>query len=262
MCTCAMCAISACRTESASSSWISNDPIKCSATAVSACCGHGRNQSTVQPLIRAGNLCARVRNLSPTGEKQRTIWRFARTRSMKKDHKSSAVGSSSGCARDDLAYSTALSPRITSTSSRGNKFGSSPVFRKMLMYSKNDSSLISLSVKMKVAPRPVTPACLYRGLKSSSKLMAEYCLLMVAWKKVAPATYEASRVSVCLPEPPTPTNSAEPRGVLKMRQIRMKWSSASSKSTMSLAYSLCASLKRPRKNCSRDRNEFKSLTGS
>ena len=56
--------------------------------------------------------------------------------------------------------------------------------------------------------------------------------------------YAASRVSDCLPEPPTPTSSAEPRGVRMMRAMRMKWISASSKSTRSTARSLKASLKR------------------
>lgn len=43
----------------------------------------------------------------------------------------------------------------------------SPDDRTLFMYSKNDSSLISLSVKMKVTPLPCWPAVLYRAFRSS-----------------------------------------------------------------------------------------------
>lgn len=44
------------------------------------------------------------------------------------------------------------------------------------MYSKKPSSLISLSVKMKVIPLPCWPAVRYRNFKSSSKLLTLYDL--------------------------------------------------------------------------------------
>lgn len=37
---------------------------------------------------------------------------------------------------------------------------------------------------------------------------------------------EASFVRDCLPEPPTPTSKPEPQGILRMRQIRDRCSSA------------------------------------
>jgi hypothetical protein len=42
-------------------------------------------------LMRAGKLRARMRNLSPTGEKHSTTCRYFRTLSMKKSHRFSAV---------------------------------------------------------------------------------------------------------------------------------------------------------------------------
>lgn len=46
----------------------------------------------------------------------------------------------------------------------------------LFMYSRKPSSLISLSVKMKVIPLPCWPAVRYRNFKSSSKLLTLYDL--------------------------------------------------------------------------------------
>ena len=54
--------------------------------------GHGWNQLMVQPEMRPGNLRARDRNFSPTGEKQRTTWRFVLTLSRNQDMAFSGVG--------------------------------------------------------------------------------------------------------------------------------------------------------------------------
>ena len=81
-------------------------------------------------------------------------------------------------------------------------------------------------------------------------------------KTSQPAVYAARRVSDCLPEPPTPTSSAEPRGVRMMRLIRMKWSSASLKSTRSTAHSLFCSLKRSMNICTRGRTASSDAIGS
>ena len=89
-----MCLMSCALTSGSTS--ISNLPISDCATSSSAACGHGKNQSTVQPLIRPGNMRARLRNLLPTGEKQSTRCRCERTRSRKKAHSLAAVGSSLG----------------------------------------------------------------------------------------------------------------------------------------------------------------------
>ena len=130
------------------------------------------------------------------------------------------------------------------------------------MYSRKPSSLISLSVKMNDVGLAKTPACRYSGLKSSSKLIAEYAFVIVICENVAPATNDASRVSDCLPEPPTPTSSAQPRGILRMREMRMKWRSASSNSTRSTAWSLLFSLNRSMYPPSRSRTRGRSATGS
>lgn len=52
----------------------------------------------------------------------------------------------------------------------------SPEDRMLFMYSRKPSSLISLSVKMKVIPLPCWPAVRYRNFKSSSKLLTLYDL--------------------------------------------------------------------------------------
>eukprot|EP00964_Phaeocystis_antarctica_P040944 scaffold23430_cov57-Phaeocystis_antarctica.AAC.1 len=125
------------------------------ATSESAFSGHGMNQSIVQPLIRPGKAWARDRNLGPTGEKHRAMCRLERTRSMKNAHRSSCVGS---LPLNTPSYTGPISPMIASSSSRGKRLGSSPVLRKMLMYSRKPSLLISLSVMRKTTPLPCTPA--------------------------------------------------------------------------------------------------------
>ena len=52
----------------------------------------------------------------------------------------------------------------------------SPEDKMLFMYSKKPSSLISLSVKMKVIPLPCWPAVRYRNFRSSSKLLTLYDL--------------------------------------------------------------------------------------
>lgn len=51
-----------------------------------------------------------------------------------------------------------------------NRVPTSPDDRTLFIYSKNDSSLISLSVKMKVTPLPCWPAVRYRPFRSSIRL--------------------------------------------------------------------------------------------
>ena len=62
---------------------------------------------------------------------------------------------------------------------------------------------------------------------SSSRLATLYVLVMVIWKVYAPAMCAASRARLCLPEPPTPTSSAEPRSMHSRRDRRTTCSSAS-----------------------------------
>lgn len=49
----------------------------------------------------------------------------------------------------------------------------------------------------------------------------------VIWKVWYPAMKDASLVRLCFPEPPTPTSRALPCGVLRMREIRIRWIMAS-----------------------------------
>ena len=62
--------------------------MKVSDTDTKASSGHGRNQSIVHSLNKAGNFLALSLNLAPTGEKANTIWKLSLTLSMKKFHKS------------------------------------------------------------------------------------------------------------------------------------------------------------------------------
>mmetsp|Transcript_21952 Transcript_21952/g.64635 ORF Transcript_21952/g.64635 Transcript_21952/m.64635 type:complete len:278 (-) Transcript_21952:8241-9074(-) len=237
----------------------SKEPMRAVATSASACSGHGRNQSIVQPLMRPGKACARLRNLTPTGEKQSERWRFVRTRSMNMAQSWSWVGSAPLWTE---SYTGPISPRMASSSSRGKRLGSSPVLRKMLTYSRKPSSLISLSVKRNTTGLPCTPARRYRGLKSSSRLFALYERVMVIWKSCAVVMYAASRVSDCLPDPPTPTSSAEPRDMAKMRVMRMRCSMQSWKNTRSTRSNLKASLNLARYSVARSFASENSGTSS
>ena len=53
---------------------------------------------------------------------------------------------------------------------------------------------------------------------------------------------DASRVRLCLPDPPTPTNKALPRSVRMRRDIFIKWTIASLKNTRSIPEPLIVSL--------------------
>jgi len=76
-----------CRFSRTSSVTLGTSDRKRPATEISASCGHGWNQSMTVLLMSAGNWRARIRNLSPTGEKQSTTCRNFRTWSMKKSHR-------------------------------------------------------------------------------------------------------------------------------------------------------------------------------
>lgn len=65
---------------------------------------------------------------------------------------------------------------ISSISSFGNKLAISPELRMLFKLSRNVSSLISLSVNMKVMPLPSNPATRYKYFMSSIKLPMLYVL--------------------------------------------------------------------------------------
>lgn len=86
--------------------------------AMRASLGQRLNQSMVHPEMRAGNFKARLRNLSPTGEKHRTTWRFCLTLLIKYSCRFSFVGGRRGNSR----FMTGMrSLTISSISSRANK---------------------------------------------------------------------------------------------------------------------------------------------
>lgn len=66
---------------------------KVSDTETKASSGQGKNQSIVHSLNKAGNFLALSLNLTPTGEKAKTICKLSLTLSIKKFHKSVAEGS-------------------------------------------------------------------------------------------------------------------------------------------------------------------------
>lgn len=59
---------------------------------------------------------------------------------------------------------------ISSISSLANRLDTSPEASTFFMYSRNDPSLISLSVNMKVIPFPFCPAVRYNSFRSSRRL--------------------------------------------------------------------------------------------
>ena len=111
-----------------------------------ASCGHGKNQSTVQELIKPGNCCAHLANLGPTGEKHSTTCSLSLTLLIKKEYRLSHVSGTPGSA---ARINGRISLSNASSSSLGNNPATSPVVSTWLIYSKNDSSLISDSVTKK-----------------------------------------------------------------------------------------------------------------
>ena len=71
-----------------------------------------------------------------------------------------------------------------------------------------------------VAHLPLRPVAEYRANTSCLKSLIEYACVSLIWKTVWPPMKAARRVSDCLPEPPTPTSSALPRGSEMMREMR------------------------------------------
>lgn len=127
------------------------------------------------------------------------------------------------------------------------------------MYSRKDSSFTSASEKMNATFWPFSPASLYMALMSSNSAAWPYCLVMVIWNGVAPARCAASRVSDCLPEPPTPTSSAEPRSEASRREMRHRCSSAASNSTSSNFWPREASLYARCRASTTDRSASRSM---
>lgn len=103
----------------------------------------------------------------------------------------------------------------------------SPDDRTLFMYSRKDSSLISLSVKMKLAPLPCWPAVLYKPFRSSIKLAVLYDL---AWdgahkrcfsSQKRLTIYSSESPAVIQWESPNPLPLQKDRGRKTSRCLRM-----------------------------------------
>ena len=105
--------------------------------------------------------------------------------------------------------------------------------RMLLSSSRKPSSATSESVNMKTFGFFRT--ILYRERKSSFKSSYPYVLVRLRRKTSKPATYVASLVRDCFPEPPKPTKSALPLGKRITLWMRVRCSRASVKSTKSIA---------------------------
>ena len=127
------------------------------ATPTNASFGHDKKKSIVVPLIKPGNFLARSAKFGFIGDIHSTICRFFRTMSTKYLTKFSVLSSESG---RSLAKFALKSATIRFISSFGNKPATSPVINNELMYSKNSSLTISVSVKIHVIPLPCWPAVL------------------------------------------------------------------------------------------------------
>lgn len=66
------------------------------------------------------------------------------------------------------------------------------------------------------------PAMVQIAFKSSRRLVRPYDLVSVIWNSCDRAMNAARRVRDCLPLPPTPTSSAEPRDVPNSRVMRVR----------------------------------------
>jgi len=102
------------------------------------------------------------------------------------------------------------SEAIIISSSLRNRPGTSPVVRRELMISKKDSSLISASVNKKDILMPCLPQLRFRFLRSSERLFMLHILDIGIWNVWQIEQYEASRVRLCFPLPPTPTEGRSP----------------------------------------------------
>ena len=106
------------------------------------------------------------------------------------------------------------------------------------MSSTKDSSTTCVSAKRKTIGEPTTPSSFLSQpavkkhfLRSSRNSTVPYPLVSSIWKHFISLMYAAKRVSDCLPEPPTPTSIALPRGWRSTRARRETWSIASQKKT-------------------------------
>lgn len=89
----------------------------------------------MQQSIKDGNFLALILKESPAGLIQRITWRFARMLAMKKDHRDSGL-STFFCLRA-LGRTLFIISSISSFFLK--RLGTSPVFNKLLMLSKNYS---------------------------------------------------------------------------------------------------------------------------
>mmetsp|Transcript_15056 Transcript_15056/g.50519 ORF Transcript_15056/g.50519 Transcript_15056/m.50519 type:complete len:300 (+) Transcript_15056:4300-5199(+) len=234
-------------------------PMKPRETAVSASAGHGKNQSMVGAETRPGNLRALSGNFALRGDMQSMRWRLSRTQSVKYALRLSCVSSRPGRFLEKLWRRSAVMDMISSFAKR---LGTSPVIRTEFSTSRNDSDLISDSVNRKTVCFVSAPAVRYRSRMSSMSEARLYCLVSVIWKHRALEMYEASLVSDCLPDPPTPTRRPDPRGISMRRFRRRRCFRASSKRTRSIFRDEFSSLYLSRNDVTRPRTSTSDPPGS
>mmetsp|Transcript_13481 Transcript_13481/g.52996 ORF Transcript_13481/g.52996 Transcript_13481/m.52996 type:complete len:258 (+) Transcript_13481:188-961(+) len=119
-------------------------------------------------------------------------------------------------------------------SSLANMLGTSPVFKMLLMSSKNDSILIWVSLNKKTVGEPSPPALRRTFFRSSRHSTWVYDFVISIEYTSYSAMNAAILVSDWRPEPPTPTNSALPRSCRMTREIRQMCSAAYRNSTRSI----------------------------
>mmetsp|Transcript_16560 Transcript_16560/g.47165 ORF Transcript_16560/g.47165 Transcript_16560/m.47165 type:complete len:345 (-) Transcript_16560:7524-8558(-) len=196
------------------------------ATAKRALSGQPRYQSIVQQFTREGNCLHLTLRASPTGLIQRQMWSLSQTRCT-----NVATQLSRDAGTPSASQTGIMSLQILSSSSWGNRFGISPLFKMELMSSSIDSSTTCVSVNKKATFVPSTPVLTMKTLMSSRKSFRPYPREISMDRHGIWAINEAIRVVLCLPLPPTPTSMALPLGCLKIRLILAMCLTASEKNT-------------------------------
>ena len=129
------------------------------ATFSRASSGHAWNQSMLQQLINEGNFRIRERNASPIGLNAMTTCKLSRHRLTKNANR--ARGENSAFLSSEAAWAgPATASMISPFSSGANRLGTSPVFSKLSISSRNRSSLICESVMRNTVGWPCAPASL------------------------------------------------------------------------------------------------------
>lgn len=174
-------------------------------------------------FARAGNCLHHCAKFLPTGEKQRMMCKLDRTLLIKYSQQMSGLEYQ---AIPAAFTSFMMEPTIPSRSSWLNIYGTLPLLSMSFKQTNMSSETIWVSVKINANGQPRSPHLRYSSCMSVRKSLMSYVLVTKIWKMSCPLMYDAKRASDCLPEPPTPTRKALPRGLDVMREIRQTCSMA------------------------------------